>query len=162
VGGGESVEHTVEIHAFTISSRISRAEVIRVLAEILFRAVPVLFPMPKWVVERVTAFAMDVPLGPFVCSPRVVRGKSDWKINDSALDGAGLEELAERVQTFYTELEHEVQMRIHEEKSGESKHHLGISPSEKKDVDNESEDDAGVNQILQAVESAICALFYDR
>ncbi|KAG1806017.1 hypothetical protein EV424DRAFT_1428717 [Suillus variegatus] len=149
-------DHPILISAFSISRAVYRHDVMRdVLAALKSELTSTLETagIPAMIIERVQSFAS--PLLPFVRGPAGKKKLHDigaspskhgtWAINlDAGKDRS--EELAEKFQEFYLELEGEVRTEIEKEK--------GEAPEEEKE--------SRVKELVEVVEGALSTLFYDR
>ncbi|KAG1865739.1 hypothetical protein C8R48DRAFT_184013 [Suillus tomentosus] len=149
-------DHPIIISAFSISRAIYRHDVMRdVLAALKSELTSTLETagVPAMIIERVQSFAS--PLLPFVRGPAGKKKLHDigaspskhgtWAVNlDAGKDRS--EELAEKFQEFYLELEGEARTEIEKEK--------GEAPEEEKE--------SRVKELVEVVEGALSTLFYDR
>lgn len=149
-------DHPILISAFSISRAVYRHDVMRdVLAALKSELTMTLETagVPTMIIERVQSFAS--PLLPFVRGPAGKKKLHDigaspsrhgtWAVNlDAGKDRP--EELAEKFQEFYLELEGEVRIEIEKEK-GEA---------------SEEEQESRVKELVEVVEATLSTLFYDR
>ncbi|KAG0701109.1 hypothetical protein DFH29DRAFT_580744 [Suillus ampliporus] len=149
-------DHPTLINAFSISRAVHRHDVMReVLATLKSELTSTLETagVPAMVIERVQSFAS--PLLPFLRGPAGKKKLHDigaspskhgtWVVNlDAGKDRP--EELAEKFQDFYVELEREARIEIEKEK-GET---------------SEEEQESRVKEVIEAVEGTLSTLFYDR
>ncbi|KAG2052918.1 hypothetical protein BDR06DRAFT_989903 [Suillus hirtellus] len=149
-------DHPILISAFSISRAVYRQDVMRdVLAALKSELTSTLETagVPAMIIERVQSFAS--PLLPFVRGPAGKKKLHDigaspskhgtWAVNlDAGKDRS--EELAEKFQEFYLELEGGVRTEIEKEK-GEA---------------SEEEKESRVKELVEVVEGALSTLFYDR
>lgn len=149
-------DHPILISAFSISRAVHRHDVMRdVLAALKSELTSTLETagVPAMIIERVQSFAS--PLLPFVRGPAGKKKLHDigaspskhgtWAVNlDAGKDRP--EELAEKFQEFYLELEGEVRVEIEKEK-GEA---------------SEEECESRAKEVVELVEGTLSTLFYDR
>ncbi|KAG1767533.1 hypothetical protein EDD22DRAFT_875284 [Suillus occidentalis] len=149
-------DHPILISAFSISRAVYRHDVMRdVLAALKSELTSTLemASVPAMIIERVQSFAS--PLLPFVRGPAGKKKLHDigaspskhgtWAVNlDAGKDRP--EELAEKFQEFYLELEGEVRVEIEKEK-GEA---------------SEEEHESRAKEVVELVEGTLSTLFYDR
>ncbi|KAG2113693.1 hypothetical protein DEU56DRAFT_905411 [Suillus clintonianus] len=149
-------DHPTLISAFSISRAVHRHDVMRdVLAALKSELTSTLETtgVPAMIIERVQSFAS--PLLPFVRGPAGKKKLHDigaspsrhgtWAVNlDAGKDRP--EELAEKFQEFYLELEREIRIEIEKEK-GEA---------------SEEEQESRVKEVVEVVEGTLSTLFYDR
>jgi hypothetical protein len=149
-------DHPTFISAFSISRAIYRHDVMRdVLGALKSELTSTLESsgVPATVIERVQSFAS--PLLPFVKAPAGKKKLHDigaspsrqgtWVVNVDAGNDRP-EEMSEKFQEFYVELASHTRTEF-EEQHGEAL---------------EEEKVTKVNEVIQAVESTLCTLFYDR
>ncbi|KAG2136104.1 uncharacterized protein EDB93DRAFT_1254091 [Suillus bovinus] len=151
-----SEDHPILINAFSISCAVYRHDVMRdVLAALKSELTSTLetVGVPAMIIERVQSFAS--PLLPFIRGPAGKKKLHDigaspskygtWTVNlDAGKDRP--DELTEKFQEFYVELEGEVRTEIEKEK-GET---------------SEEEQESRVKEIVEVVEGTLTTLFYDR
>ncbi|KAG1722836.1 uncharacterized protein EDB91DRAFT_1174108 [Suillus paluster] len=148
-------DHPTLISAFSISRAVHRHDVMReVLAALKSELTSTLETagVPAMVIERVQSFAS--PLLPFVRGPAGKKKLHDigaspskhgtWAVNlDAGKDCP--EELSEKFQDFYVELEREVRVEMEKEKGA-----------------SEAEQESRVKEVVEVVEGTLSTLFYDR
>lgn len=140
--------------------------------------------VPHWVVERVSEFCD--PWFPFVRAPKTMsikpKGANDmpvkekerdkdkdkekeWVVNPIANEES-LEDTAERVQEFYTQLEEGLRVEL----SKATRTHERETSSDVASVENEKdtgekvedENEARIREVMELAERTVCSLFYDR
>lgn len=149
-------DHPILISAFSISRAVYRHDVMRdVLAALKSELTSSLETagVPAMIIERVQSFAS--PLLPFVRGPAGKKKLHDigaspsrhgtWAVNLDA-GKSRAEELAEKFQEFYLELEREVRIEVEKEKGEVS----------------EEEQESRVKELVEVVEGTLSTLFYDR
>lgn len=149
-------DHPILISAFSISRAVYRHDVMRdILVALKSELTSTLEAagVPAMIIERVQSFAS--PLLPFVRGPAGKKKLHDigaspskygtWAVNIDAGNDRP-EELAEKFQEFYLELEGDVRIEIEKEK-GEA---------------SEGEQESRVKELVEVVEGALSTLFYDR
>jgi hypothetical protein len=149
-------DHPTFISAFSISRAIYRHDVMRDVLGALKSELTLTLEssgVPATVIERVQSFAS--PLLPFVKAPAGKKKLHDigaspsrqgtWVVNADAGNDRP-EEMSEKFQEFYVELANHTRTEF-EEQHGEAL---------------EEEKETKVNEVIQAVESTLCTLFYDR
>lgn len=159
-------EHAIEVAAYTIDRRIVRKDVGKTINKALKNEVKetlLASGVPPWVVSRVHDFTIG--LYPFVKSSDVKHGtaSSSPYIIDPPQETA--EELATQLQTFYAELEEGLFTGGSPSTARPTRDNLFDAEQEKvrdRRSNGKIVNEQHVHEILEAVERAICALFYDR
>lgn len=149
-------DHPILISAFSISRAVYRHDVMRdVLVALKSELTSTLEAagVPAMIIERVQSFAS--PLLPFVRGPAGKKKLHDigaspskhgtWAVNIDAGNDRP-EELAEKFQEFYLELEGDARIEIEKDK-GEA---------------SEGEQESRIKELVEVVEGALSTLFYDR
>lgn len=148
----ETKSQSVDVHVYVIQGRISRKDVIKEIAAALKAEIrEALTGLPSWIVERSIAFT--TPLHPALPDPRKgpARQTAISKVVPQ-LDTTNPNTIAESFQLFYSSLEEE--LRAKDEKDAETE-------GKKIGVFNE-EAEQRRHQMIERVERAVCALFYDQ
>ncbi|KAI0339369.1 hypothetical protein BDW22DRAFT_1336368 [Trametopsis cervina] len=169
-------EHALGVPAFTISRRIVRREVARALLTGVRRDVGATLAAsgaPTWVAERVEEFAERERLLPFIKSSARAKGRQHEDAGGGGYvvaagwdEEESMDDVGRRVQGLYADVEALLVKRkwkggrtsgLEEELDTEKE-----SEAEEHAHPEEDERTKRIREVVEAVERALCTVFYDR
>ncbi|RDB15935.1 hypothetical protein Hypma_003597 [Hypsizygus marmoreus] len=171
-------EPVVDVSAFTIDRRIVRKDVAKDMNKALKKEVKDALgeaALPAWVVDRVHEFTAE--WYPFVRDKTPGGGRGGEKAGKEgsafgvAWVGDSPEDTATRMQDFYLGLEQDLRVWVssflgrgkrEREVDGEGEKNAGGSVEDERRVRDKIDNEAKIKEVMDAVERAICSLFYDR
>ncbi len=160
-------EHAIEVAVYTIDRRIVHKSISKGINKALKLEVKEALSssgVPSWVIDRVHDFT--VGLYPFVRSRDVKQGTTSSPLYVIGHPHETAEELARQFQAFYAELEEDllaggsspVTARLAREAFSETDQ----EKARERRPNGKAMSEQHAREMLEAVESVICSLFYDR
>lgn len=160
-------EHAIEVAAFTIDRRIVRKDVSKAINKALKLEVKEALSssgVPSWVIDHVHDFT--VGLYPFTRSRDAQQGTTSSPLYVIEPPHETAEELAKQFQYFYAELEEDLfaggSSPVTARPDREAFSEADQEKAHERRPNRKAVSEQHARGILEAVERAICSLFYDR